>query len=83
MLNVDRKDNRTKLIYFSETEEGLSAQVLAEDYYIGNANSTDEELARVQSRVAEKGEFYLKVAITGGAESFVEMLCGRYFSVLL
>lgn len=72
VLNVDRKDNRTKLIYFSETEEGLSAQVLAEDYYIGNANSTDEELARVQSRVAEKGEFYLKVAITGGAEPSVK-----------
>lgn len=68
VLNVDRESNRTKLMYFTPSaDDALSAQVLYEDYYIGNANSTEAELTRVQSRVAAKQEFYLKVVLTGGS----------------
>ena len=67
VLNIDRQDNRTKLMYFTIGEGGsLSATVLHEDYYIGNGNSTQEELDRVKTRVASKEEFYIKVVLTGG-----------------
>ena len=73
VLNVDRKENRTKLMYFVKGADGsLSPTELYSDYYIGYKNSyiDDEvskaELDRVQSRVAAKSEFYLKVAVTGG-----------------
>lgn len=72
VLNVDRQANRTKLMYFTASGDGtLSAKVLYEDYYIGNANCSEAELARVQSRVAAKQEFYLKVAVTGGSDPAV------------
>ncbi len=68
VLNVDRQDNRTKLMYFTFGQDGSpSATVLKEDYYIGNAASTEQELERVGSRVEAKEEFYLKVAVSGGA----------------
>lgn len=73
VLNVDRKENRTKLMYFVKGTDGaLSATELYYDYYIGNAKSTSEELTRVQSRVAAKSEFYLKVAVTGGSAPSVK-----------
>ena len=73
VLNIDRKANKTKLMHFTTSEDGqLSAVVLLEDYYIGNANSTQEELSRVQSRVADKEEFYIKIALTGGSEPSVK-----------
>ena len=67
VLNIDREANRTKLMYFVKgADRALSATELYSDYYIGNANCTVEELARVQGKVADKSEFYLKVAVTGG-----------------
>lgn len=79
VLNIDREANRTKLMYFVKGAEGaLSATELYSDYYIGYENSyiDDEvskaELDRVQSRVAAKSEFYLKVAVTGGSEPSVK-----------
>lgn len=73
VLNVDRKENRTKLMYFVKgTDVSLSATELYTDYYIGFENSPEAELTRVQSRVAAKSEFYLKVAVTGGSEPSVK-----------
>lgn len=79
VLNVDRKENRTKLMYFKGADGSLSPTELYSDYYIGyensyigNANSTEAELDRVQSRVAAKSEFYLKVAVTGGSTPSVK-----------
>ena len=72
VLNADRKENRVKLIYFEKTDGGYSPTELYSDRYIGNGNSTEEELTRVQSRVEAKGEFYLKVVLTGGNEPTVK-----------
>lgn len=78
VLNVDRKENRTKLMYFKGADGSLSPTELYSDYYIGYKNSyiDDEvskaELDRVQSRVAAKSEFYLKVAVTGGSAPSVK-----------
>ena len=78
VLNVDRKENRTKLMYFKGADGSLSPTELYSDYYIGYKNSyiDDEvskaELDRVQSRVAAKSEFYLKVAVTGGSTPSVK-----------
>ena len=80
VLNVDREANHTKLMYFVKGAGGsLSPTELYSDYYIGyknsyigNANSTEAELDRVQSKVAAKSEFYLKVAVTGGSTPSVK-----------
>ena len=72
VLNIDRDANRTKLMYFSRTQAGWSASVIKEDYYIGNALSTPEELNRVGGHVAAKEQFFIKVKVTGGAEPNVK-----------
>lgn len=72
VLNVDRKENRVKLIYFAKEESGYVPTELFSDRYIGNDNSTEEELTRVQSRVEAKAEFYLKVVLTGGDDPSVK-----------
>ena len=73
VLNIDRAANRTKLMYFVKGTDGpLSATELYTDYYIGFENSPEAELTRVQSKVAAKSEFYLKVAVTGGSEPSVK-----------
>ena len=72
VLNIDRGANRTKLMYFSRTQTGWSAFVIKEDYYIGNALSTPEELERVGGHVAAKEQFFIKVKVTGGAEPNVK-----------
>ena len=72
VFNIDRIENRVKLIYFANVENGYVPTELYSDRYIGNENSTESELTRVQSRVAAKAEFYLKVAVSGGEEPSVK-----------
>lgn len=72
VFNIDRIENRVKLIYFANVENGYVPTELYSDRYIGNENSTESELTRVQSRVAAKAEFYLKVAVSGGEKPSVK-----------
>lgn len=71
VLNVDRQDNRTKLMYFKKVQdsENYEVTVLKEDYYIGNENSAhaQADLSRVADKVRAKSSFYLKVAVSGGS----------------
>ncbi|MBO5046309.1 MAG: glycoside hydrolase family 32 protein [Clostridia bacterium] len=72
VLNVDRRDNRVKLMYFTNTDGAYSATVLKEDFYIGHNTFAVAELDRVKGRVSAKSEFYLKVAVTGGEDPTVK-----------
>ena len=64
VFNVDRYDNRTKLMYFSNSGSGMSANVLKEDYFIGNDKVTSSELTMINRRLPSCNEFYFKVVIS-------------------
>ena len=64
VFNVDRRDNRVKLIYFV-VEDGIpKATELLTDYFIGNDKMTDSERHLVGSKVATIDKVQLKVVIT-------------------
>ncbi len=64
VFNVDRTDNRVKLMYFSE--DGVD--VLREDWFIGNDKMTEGEKSLVNPKVATARWIQLKVIITPEAD---------------
>jgi len=60
VFNVDRAENRVKLMYFSQ--DGVA--VLREDWFIGNNKMTDGEKSLVNPKVAAARWVQLKVIIT-------------------
>ena len=60
VFNVDRAENRVKLLYFSEG----GVDVLREDWFIGNNKITEGEASLVNPRVANARWVQLKVIIT-------------------
>ncbi len=64
VFNVDRNENRVKLIYFSEKNGFLAAKELLTDYFIGNDKMTDSERDFVSQRVKNVEKVQLKVVIT-------------------
>lgn len=65
VFNADRYENRVKLLYFSENENGeLGAHVLFEDYFIGNDKMTDGEKSKVNPKVAALDKVWLKVVVS-------------------
>ena len=64
VFNVDRIENRVKLLYFEVVETGYKVEELYIDYYIGNDKMNDNEKAMVLPKVATMGFVDLKVIIT-------------------
>lgn len=66
VLNMDRYENRVKLMHFtSKNEGGYDVDELRSDYFIGNSKITEHELAIVNPSVKEKVEnVNLKVILT-------------------
>lgn len=65
VFNVDRKDNRVKLIYFSKDHEQIIRPTeLLTDYFIGNDKMTDSERRLVGDKVKDIPSVQLKVVIT-------------------
>lgn len=65
VFNMDRAENRVKLMYFCVGEDGnLGATVLLEDYFIGNDKMTDGEKSKVEPKVASLDTVWLKVVIS-------------------
>ena len=65
VINMDRYENRVKLIYFYKNNEGgYSDTVLRNDYFIGNDKITEHELALVNPRVRDIENVNLKVILT-------------------
>lgn len=78
VLNMDRVENRVKLLYFaSNGVGGYNATELVTDWFIGNDKITDSELSLVKPKVATIENVNLKVVLTvqdehAYAEFFVE-----------
>lgn len=78
VLNMDRIEDRVKLLYFKTNGVGgYSATELRADYFIGNDKITDSELQMVKPEVAGIENVNLKVILTiedehAYAEFFVE-----------
>ena len=65
VINMDRKENHIKLLYFaSNGEGGYTPTELRTDYFIGNDKITQTELDFVNPRVANIENVNLKVILT-------------------
>ena len=65
VFNIDRRDNRVKLMYFAPDEAGnMTAQVLREAPFIGTDTMTDADRSLVSPKVATLNSVHLKAVIT-------------------
>ena len=65
VFNMDRRDNRVKLMYFTRNgSDGMTAKVLRETYFIGTDTMTDADRNLVAPKVAGLDSVNLKVIIT-------------------
>ncbi|MBR1867061.1 MAG: hypothetical protein IJ800_00565 [Clostridia bacterium] len=64
VFNVDRNENRVKLIYFSVGGGVTTAKELLTDYFIGNDKMTESERNLLSPKVRAVGKVQLKVIIT-------------------
>ena len=65
VFNVDRFENKVKLLYFAKNDEGrYDVKELFTEYYIGHDKMTDGERAVVFPKVREMPNVDLKVVIT-------------------
>ena len=64
VFNMDRYENRVKLIYFAVEGETIKATELLTDYFIGNDKMTDSERRLVGNRLRDLSGVQLKVVIT-------------------
>lgn len=71
VFNVDRFENRVKLMYFSKNDEGnMVADVIKEDWFIGNDKMTDAEKNIVGDKVRNRvSSVNLKIVITPEADA--------------
>ena len=75
VINMDRYENRTKLLYFeTKTEGGYKVDELYVDYFIGNDKMTEGERQMVAPRVREKlKNVNIKLILSAQAEhTYVE-----------
>lgn len=65
VFNIDRRDNRVKLMYFAPDEAGnMTAQVLRQAPFIGTDTMTNADRALVDPKVAALDSVHLKAVIT-------------------
>lgn len=64
VLNVDRYENRVKLIYFVSEAGNLQATEMYTDWYIGNDKMTESESSLVKPKVASIDRVHLKVVLS-------------------
>ena len=69
VFNVDRFENRVKLLYFDVNESGeTSATVLLEDWFIGNDKMTESERNLVGNRLKDVPSVQLKVIVSAESD---------------
>ncbi len=64
LFNVDRYENKSKLIYFSKSEGVLNSKVYKEENFIGSATTTDSEFKMIKRGLSSNSDFYFKVILT-------------------
>ena len=64
VFNVDRYDNRTKLLYFGRTGADMEVSVLKEEPFIGNDKTTASEYNVINPKLRNCPQFNFKVVVT-------------------
>ncbi len=64
VFNIDRNENKTKLLYFKNEGSGLTAKEYLNEWYMGNDKVTESELNVIRPKVSSCPEFHLKLVIT-------------------
>ncbi len=64
VFNVDRAENRVKLLYFTGSEGNYSATELKSDWYLGNDLLTESERSLVNPKVRTIPSVQLKVVVS-------------------
>ena len=75
VFNVDRYENRTKLIYFYKEAGSLKDIVLKSDYFVGNDKVQESELRFINSELRGCPDFNFKIVITKGNDK----MYGEFF----
>ncbi len=64
VFNMDRYENKVKLLYFSYSDGDLNAKELLSDYFIGNDKMTQSEKNMVEPKLRNLDQVNLKVILT-------------------
>ena len=64
VFNIDRYENRTKLLYFDYPGGSLRAREVKNDYFIGNDKTTTSEFNVINPKLRNCNEFNFKVVVT-------------------
>ena len=73
VFNMDRYENKVKLLYFSYDEGTLKTEELLSDYFIGNDKMTSSEKNMVEPKLRTLDQVNLKVVLTYQSEkTYVE-----------
>jgi sucrose-6-phosphate hydrolase SacC (GH32 family) len=67
-FNIDRAENRVKLLYFTQDGDSVQATELITDWYIGNDKMTESEKNLVNPKVATIDQVQLKVILSPEAD---------------
>ena len=64
VFNIDRHENKTKLLYFQNDGSRMAATEYRNEWYMGNDKVTESELNVIRPKVQACPEFHLKVVVT-------------------
>ncbi len=70
VFNVDRNENRTKLLYFTNNND---AEEVRNEYFIGNDKTTESEFNMIRPKVSGCNQYNFKVVLTiDGEHAYAE-----------
>lgn len=67
-FNIDRAENRVKLLYFSQEDASLQATEILTDWFIGNDKMTESEKELVNPKVAAIEQVQLKIILSAESD---------------
>ncbi len=73
LFNVDRIENKTKLIYFANVDGEIKANVYKEENFIGSSTTTESEFKIIKRGLATNQDFYFKIVLsTENSHTYVD-----------
>ena len=64
LFNVDRIENKTKLIYFANVDGEFKVNVYKEENFIGSSTTTESEFKIIKRGLATNQDFYFKIVLS-------------------
>ena len=64
VFNIDRFENKTKLLYFGRTGQEMEVTEVRNEWYMGNDKVTESELNVIKPKVAACPQYNFKVVVT-------------------